>query len=86
MNSNVFILSASTVTSIPLDRFSAVKFVCACPPIFMLPSTNSVPSGIVSFTFTVSDNVPVMLSNFIVYYSLNPICNENIYFIISQKQ
>ena len=65
LNSTVFVSPASRLTSIPLARVSAVSAV-AEPPTFMLPSTNVVPSGISSFTVTVSGAVPRLLSIVIV--------------------
>ena len=66
MNSTVFVSPASSLTSIPFAKFSAVSAVVWFPT-FTLPSTNVVPAGIVSFTVTVSGAVPVLLSSVIIY-------------------
>ena len=66
LNSTVFVSPAANVTSIPLASVSSVSAVTE-PPTFTLPSTNVVPSGIVSFTVTVSGAVPLLLSNVIIY-------------------
>ena len=66
LNSNVFVPNSSTDTSIPFAKFSAVNSTLVSAPILILPFTNSVPAGIVSFTVTVSGAVPSFLK-FIVY-------------------
>ena len=66
MNSTVFVSPVARSTEIPLARVSSVSPV-AEPPTFMLPSTNVVPSGISSFTVTVSGAVPRLLSIVIIY-------------------
>ena len=66
LNSTVFVSPAGTSTFIPLASVSAV-FSVAKPPTFMLPFTNVVPSGILSFTFTIVGAVPVLLSSVMQY-------------------
>ena len=66
LNSTVVLSPASKSTVIPLVKSESVLLV-ALSPSFMLPSTNSVPSGIVSFTIAVVGAVPLLLSNVIVY-------------------
>ena len=65
LNSTVFVSPALKSTLIPLVNSSAV-FPVAESPTLMLPSTNVVPVGTVSFTVTVSGAVPWLLSNVIV--------------------
>ena len=83
LNSNVLLSPASIVTSIPLANSSAV-FPVAEPPTFILPSTNVVPVGMLSFTITVSGAVPFVLSNVIVYvisfptFTLLPVAGSDV--------
>ena len=66
LNSTVFVSPASKSTEIPFAR-STAELSVSVPPTFMLPCTNVVPAGIVSFTVTVSGAVPLLLSNVIIY-------------------
>ena len=65
---------APTFTSIPLSKSSFVNVPSFSVPfstIFMLPSTNVVPSGIVSFTITFLSKSPVFVT-FTVYVIVSP--------------
>ena len=64
---------AGTFTSIPLAKSSAVNSLFATPATTMLPSTNVVFSGIVSFTFIVPGTIPVFVA-LIVYVITSPDC------------
>ena len=60
---NSTVVSSPTVTStfIPWLKFSCVNSALDSPPTFMLPGTNVVPSGIVSFTVVVPSVLPSFL-------------------------
>ena len=66
LNSTVVLSPASKSTFIPFANSSNVLLV-ACSFTFILPSTNVVPAGIVSFTVTSVGAVPLLLSNVIIY-------------------
>ena len=68
----VFVSYACKSTFIPFANVSAVSCDCTSSSTFMLPSTNVVPSGTVSFTVTVVGAVPVELSSVIVYVIVFP--------------
>ena len=53
---------AGTFTSIPLAKSSAVNSLFATPATTMLPSTNVVFSGIVSFTIAVPSAEPLFVT------------------------
>ena len=61
-NSTVFACPSGTSTSIPWLKLSCVSSAFDSPPTFMLPGTNVVPSGIVSFTVVVVGAVPSFLT------------------------
>ena len=70
---SIFVLSpAGTSSLIPSAKFVSVNSSCASSFIVMLPSTNVVPSGILSFTSTSAGAVPFVLSKFIVYVISSP--------------
>ena len=66
LNSNVVLSPAFKFTSIPLANSSAELPVDE-PFTFILPGTNVVPVGMLSFTTTVAGAFPVLLSNVIMY-------------------
>ena len=66
LNSTVLVCPAFNVTLIPLDKFVDVYDVDE-PPTLILPYTNDVPVGMLSFTITVAGAVPLLLSSVIVY-------------------
>ena len=65
LNSTVFVSPTSKSTEIPFAK-STAELSVSVPPTFMLPCTNVVPVGTVSFTFTVSGAVPLLLSIVII--------------------
>ena len=66
-NSTVVSSPTGTFTFIPWLKFSCVNSAFDSPPTFILPSTNVVPSGIVSFTVVVPSALPSFLI-VIVYF------------------
>ena len=58
LNSTVLVSPAGTVTSIPFVVKSSKVFPKSASFILMLPSTNVVPSGMLSFTTNVIGAVP----------------------------
>ena len=71
LNSTVFVCPAFNGTLIPFDKFVDVYDVDD-PPTFILPLTNVVPVGMLSFTSTVAGAEPVLLFNVIVYVIVSP--------------
>ena len=71
MNSTVLLSSGFNATSIPVVVKSANSYVSCEPSTTILPSTNVVPVGIVSFTIAVSGAVPSFLT-VIVYVISSP--------------
>ena len=71
LNSTVLLSSGFNVSSIPVVVKSANSYVSCEPSTTILPSTNVVPVGIVSFTIAVSGAVPSFLT-VIVYVISSP--------------
>ena len=72
LNSKFLLSPACNSTSIPCCKLSCVNSGLSSAPTFMLPLTNVVSVGTVSFTFTVVGAVPVLLSNPIMYVISSP--------------
>ena len=71
LNSTATSLPTPTVKLIPFAKSVAFFVISIASPIFMLPSTNVVPAGIVSFTVTLPSLVPSFLT-FILYVISSP--------------
>ena len=70
-NDNVFTSCGAILTLIPLFKSSSKLSTCS-PSKDILPSSNVVPLGASSFTTTLVEAVPWLLSNLIVYVILSP--------------
>ena len=67
LNSTVLVCPAGTNTFIPFVVKSSNVFPNSSPFTFILPSTNVVPSGMLSVTFNVIGAVPSVFSSTITY-------------------
>ena len=72
LNSISLLSPAPKFTVIPFFKSSAVLVLSSCPPIFILPVTNVVPVGILSFTVATVGAFPSLLSKWIVYIISSP--------------